>query len=729
MAGRYVFDIEANGLFRQFNIIHCIRAYDIDKKIMHRFDEFNEPIFRGIALLNEAEILIGHNIINFDVPALWKYSKSFTNYKTIKTFDTLLASKLVMTDLDKSDLGRIKAGYLPKDQYKKHSLKSWGLRLGEHKGEYGVRYKGETDEGYMDRVWARGCKEMYDYCEQDVMTNYKLYQFLLEQMEKKKTPDEAFRIEQEFAKIISRQERNGAVMDVEKAETLEEELRLESAKALDEIHKNYTPKYFGKAVPKAQVHYLGLPASFAREIVPQCQRLEEDDDIVFKHPTSVKFYKKGKSLYQRCKKAKTNRRKKMLVNVKMRDADGVVILDADENEVWTTKEIMTTNVVKDAVWTDIDLVPFNPNSGTHVIRWLKDMFNWKPTEFTKKGNPKTDAESLENLTYKGIETLQRYQMLDKRLSQLADGKTALLKCVDKETNRIYGRCDTLGAVSRRCTHNSPNMAQIPAGRKPYGKEFRELITVPQGYKLVGADGSGLELRTLSHYLTPFDNGRYAKIVLDGDIHWQNCQDAGFIEAGTVRDEHDDDHEKARGFAKTFIYAFLYGAGAQKLGGITNPNDDGQTQERAGRSIKSRFMASNPAIKNLTNEVKKFAKKYGYVLDLNGNKLWIRSEHSALNLLLQSCGAIVMKYWLVEADRVLQEMGLENSDDVRHVNRPYDYEMALNVHDEAQLEVRDEIADRVAKVLAESFPVAGEDLNMRIKIEGEAKIGMSWKDTH
>lgn len=737
--GRYVYDIEANGLYKEFTKIHCIRAYDLETGVMYRYDEFNEPIFRGIALLNNAKELIGHNIIGFDTPALRKYSKKFTSWKTIKQFDTIIASKLVCTGLDKQDLGRVIAGKMPSNLIGSHSLGSWGYRLDLHKGEYGKREPKETDAEYMERVWEHGCKEMYDYCEQDVLVNVELYKLIQKEIIMRGTPQRALDIEHAFAKIISRQERHGVLFDVPKAEKLEQVLRVESTKALNVLLESYTPKWFVKQPTANQLAWCSIDSEYAHEIVKTMKRsvVEYDakgriikkekknkrkgkevavykSETWFTHGTTSQYLVIDGMLHHKCKIANASRKKKVQVPTKLRDSEGCVVLDDSGIELWTTKEINTTNLLEGSYYSEVIIKEFNPNSSAHVIRWLKDLYDWSPTEFTEAGNPKTDGDTLGALTFEGIDVLQKYQMLLKRLSQLSDGKSALLSKYVKSTNRIHGRCDTLGAVTRRCTHSSPNLAQIPANRAPYGENFRELFIAPKGYKIVGADGSGLELRTLAHYLYWYDEGLYRDVVLDGDIHSKNQLDAGL----PTRDD-----------AKTFIYAFLYGAGNEKLGEIVCPNGTAQEKNSVGGSLKKKFMEANPPIKNLIEEIKERASTRRFVYDLDGNKLFIRSEHSAPNLLLQSCGAIVMKYWAVEVDRVLQENGLENSDDVIHTDRTYDYENVLNIHDEAQLEVKDDCAKLVGSLMQEAFPIIGSELEMNIKIEGEAKIGSSWKETH
>lgn len=161
---------------------------------------------------------------------------------------------------------------------------------------------------------------------------------------------------------------------------------------------------------------------------------------------------------------------------------------------------------------------------------------------------------LASLPFPECKPLVDYLELLKIIGMLAEGKNGWLKLVGPD-GRIHGRVITNGAVTGRCTHNSPNLAQIPA-RGQYGKHCRALFAAPPGQVMVGADASGLELRMLAHYLAAYDGGAYAKVLLEGDIHTANQHAAGL---------------ETRDNAKTFIYAFLYGAGDEKLGSIVAPS--------------------------------------------------------------------------------------------------------------------------------------------------------------
>ena len=112
-------------------------------------------------------------------------------------------------------------------------------------------------------------------------------------------------------------------------------------------------------------------------------------------------------------------------------------------------------------------------------------------------------------------TLLEYLLLSKRLGQLSEGNQAWIKLEHK--GRIHGSVNTNGAVSGRCTHMNPNIAQVPSVLSEYGADCRALFTAPAGKVLVGADASGLELRMLASYLSNIDGGSYAKKLLEGDI--------------------------------------------------------------------------------------------------------------------------------------------------------------------------------------------------------------------
>jgi len=290
------------------------------------------------------------------------------------------------------------------------------------------------------------------------------------------------------------------------------------------------------------------------------------------------------------------------------------------------------------------------------------------------------------------ELIKDYLLLQKRISQIK----SWFDCVGSD-GRVHGRVMTNGAVTGRMTHSSPNMAQIPNSGSLYGPECRECWTVDDGYVLVGADASGLELRMLAHYMKDDD---YVKTVVEGsskdgtDVHTKNQKAAGL----QTRDQ-----------AKTFIYAFLYGAGPDKIGSIVG----GSAKE--GRRLTTAFLRATPALQRLRDTVAKYAGK-GFVPGLDGRKIWVRSEHSALNSLLQGAGAVVMKQALVVLEKDIRCNKLRAK-------------FVVNVHDEWQIECHPDDAEAVGKLAVVAIRAAGEHFNLRCPLDGEYKIGKSWRQTH
>lgn len=334
----------------------------------------------------------------------------------------------------------------------------------------------------------------------------------------------------------------------------------------------------------------------------------------------------------------------------------------------------------------IEYPEFNLGSRQQIGKYLQ-WFGWVPKDFTENGQPIVDEKVLSNV--KDIPEAQligEYLLVQKRIAQVESWVDAV-----EEDGRVHGYVNPIGAVTGRMTHNSPNMAQVPAGYSPYGKECRSCWTVPKGFKLVGCDASGLELRMLAHYM---NDAAYTKEILHGDIHTANQEAAGLA----TRDQ-----------AKTFIYAFLYGAGDAKIGSITGGT------ARAGRRLKEKFLSNTPALADLRERVGTAANR-GYLTGLDGRKLWIRSPHAALNTLLQSAGAVVMKKALTILDEYAKIYNIQ-------------YKFVGNIHDEIQAEVREDQAQTFGWLAVECIKAAGVQLKLRCPLDGDFKIGETWAQTH
>ena len=334
----------------------------------------------------------------------------------------------------------------------------------------------------------------------------------------------------------------------------------------------------------------------------------------------------------------------------------------------------------------IEFPEFNLGSRQQIGRYLQ-YFGWKPEQFTETGQPIVDEAVLRKV--KGIpqaSLIGEYLMIQKRVAQVQSWLDAV-----KEDGRVHGYVNSNGAVTGRMTHSSPNMGQVPAVYSPYGRECRDMWTVPSGYKLVGCDASGLELRMLAHYM---NDEAYTNEILTGDIHTANQLAAGL----DTRDQ-----------AKTFIYAFLYGAGDAKIGSIVGGT------AKDGKRLKEKFLANTPALGRLRERVG-VASGRGYVLGLDKRRVFIRSSHAALNSLLQSAGAIVMKKALC----LLQEYA---------TIWDIDYHFIGNIHDEIQTEVRQEKAEVFGRLAVSCIEAAGNHFGLNCPLTGDYKVGNSWADTH
>jgi DNA polymerase-1 len=368
----------------------------------------------------------------------------------------------------------------------------------------------------------------------------------------------------------------------------------------------------------------------------------------------------------------------------------------------------------------IEWIEFNPNSRPHLVHVLKDKYGWKPTKISNAGNALMDESVLKGLSKMGGTTdMLSYLTISKRISQLSEGKSAWLKHVTKE-GTIHGRVNPMGTITGRMSHYSPNMSQVPAVYSPYGKECRELFTVrsPNNF-IVGADADGLELRCLAHYLWKYDGGKYARAVLYGnkeegtDAHSLTLKALGSLCTG-------------RDVAKTFFYALLYGAGDYKLGLIL-----GETQPRRasakGKLARAKVGVGITGLKKLQDRIAKGIgtrqKKYKrqWLNGIDGRKIFVRSEHAALNSLLQSAGGVLMKKALVLLYNQLEKTGLHHG---------VDYWFIINSHDEWQIEVKSYVdKDAVGRMMCNAMRDAGHHFNFNVPTTGEYKIGKDWSETH
>jgi DNA polymerase I len=447
---------------------------------------------------------------------------------------------------------------------------------------------------------------------------------------------EMLAIEHWFAFLMRLQEKKGFAFDIEKAEKLELKLASKRAELLDRLQKEFP----------AKTEEMKTPAGWEVEV----------NGVTYEAETKTALRKVLKEAGQVMNRANDAKQLPM-----------------------RTKTIL-----------------FNPGSRHEIKQRFEELGIEIPVQPDGK-TIKMDGATLERINHPFASLLLEYLTVQKRLGQLAEGNVAWLKLM--KDGRIHGRVNTNGAVTGRCTHSFPNLAQVPAVGMDYGEECRDLFKAGDGYRLVGCDASGLELRMLAHYLAFYDGGDYAREVIEGDIHTRNQKAAGLAE---------------RSQAKTFIYALLYGAGDQLIGEIVGGG------AREGQELKRRFYSNIPALAKLQAAIERKVQNGGKLIGLDGRILPVRSPHKALNMLLQSAGAVTMKVALVQLFHRLNSMKWQHG---------REYSFVANVHDEFQAEVLPDKASVFGELAVNAIRQAGKELKLNVLLDGESKVGMSWKETH
>ena len=354
------------------------------------------------------------------------------------------------------------------------------------------------------------------------------------------------------------------------------------------------------------------------------------------------------------------------------------------------------------------LLDFNPTSRQHIAWALQNFRGARFTKVTETGKPKVDEATLSEMRdvalsqgnqrlHDECEWFIRLLTLQKWLGQLSEGTNSWLNTIE-EDGCIHHSC-SLATQTGRNAHRGPNLGQVVSA--PWA---RELFVPHPGMVMVGADLEGLELRCLGHYLSRYDDGNFADVVLNGDIHQQNAD-----RVGCTRKE-----------VKTITYAFIYGAGDAKLGHSLSPELSDAQKKTLGGDLRRKFLDAIPGLEPLIDAVKLKVRSTGRLRGLDGRPIFCKAEHASLNYLLQSAGAILSKRWVVVGQDLLDEAGLTYD---------VDYTRCAYVHDEVQLSVVPQEVDRVKELLENAAPIAGEYYNFRVPIAASADSGDNWAATH
>lgn len=669
-------DIETDGFLDAVTTTHVIvlRAVEMGTTYVATDHPYTPPgttrltIAGALERMAQADRVVMHNGLAYDLRVLKKlYGFDLPLDRVI---DTLIEAKLrwPRDRLMAIDWAKGKALGMPSKLYGNHSLEAFGWRMGKMKGDYTDWCKANG----IDDPWAKCRPEMIDYCVQDIEVTGELFSRIL------KTPysEAASRVEHVVQELMLRVTDAGFPFDERSAA----KLYCQIVEERDRLHRELRTLF---------------PPWYQPESSAQTETLADGTKRKIKVPSRV--------------------------TVKRTRHEGAVVVKEKQivNGKAKTVSVKTGGVLypEGATYTKVALTEFNPSSRFHIADRFRAKYGWEPTEFTDDGSPAIDDTVLASLPFPEAKPLARFMLLQKRAGQLSEGNEGWLKVVGAD-GAVHGGYNTLGAVTRRATHSRPNIAQVPKVGSYFGAECRALFHAGHGFCLIGADLSGIELRMLAHYMARWDGGAYARAVVEGksedetDVHSLNCKALGFEpkKVYTVNGRA----VKGRDIAKTFIYAFLYGAGAEKLAVILGVDAD------QAKTIKARFLKSLPALGALIKAVKEKAGATQSLTGLDGGKLYVRSAHSALNTLLQSAGAIVAKVWIDEAIKAY---------DARGWVWGKDYVIRAWIHDELQISVTREVRDALGDATVEAIAAAGVRLNLNCPITGEWKHGLNWADTH
>lgn len=392
-----------------------------------------------------------------------------------------------------------------------------------------------------------------------------------------------------------------------------------------------------------------------------------------------------------------------------------------------------------------EYVPFNPGSPRQIVERLNEA-GWKPTDKTdghadaikakpraKKGSPeyaawearladfqkwgwKVNDENLATLPESAPASafkLAERITLASRLSDL-DEWIAACSSTEGQEPAIHGHFQSIGAWTQRLSHQKPNTANIPQAKPsakdtPFQKEIqtlngkmRGLFRARKGYRLIGTDADGIQMRIFAHLcgdeklIDSLVRGRKE----DGtDIHSLNRQLLGSV-CGS------------RDVAKTFIYAFLLGAGTGKVAEIL-----GCSFGEAKIAV-DQFITGLPGLKRLKQTRIPSEAAAGYFIGLDGRKVVCDSAHLMLAGHLQNGEKVIMAKALERWYSQLRADGIA-------------FFLHNWVHDEWQTGVPDddEICQHVQKVQCDALLWAGEQLGMSLPTPGSSDWGYTWQETH
>ncbi len=374
-------------------------------------------------------------------------------------------------------------------------------------------------------------------------------------------------------------------------------------------------------------------------------------------------------------------------------------------------------------YTLIDWVPFNPSSRQQII-WQLRHKGWQPIDFSDKGAPKVDEDVLVTLstTFKDVKDIIEYLVISKRLSQIE----SWLECYDEKTHRIHGTITGVGTRTHRGSHATPNQGQVPGVRLndndaplmglagTYNFECRDCWSVPEGYSLVGVDASAIQLVVLAHCVDDpaltfaIENGKKSNGT---DIHSFNRRIIREAVTDILECSFEETAWFTRAMAKTFIYAFLLGAGAAKLAAICG------IPQQKGALLKELYLKRLPKLADYLAALREEVFFTKSIKSIDGRLYTCDNAHFALAFILQGYEALFMK-----------KAGLYFREWLRNT-KEMDAKVVAWVHDEYQIEVKKGYEKIVIDKLVELIEYVGKELNLKCKLTGSGDYGSSWSTSH
>lgn len=813
-----LYDLEADGL--DPSVIHCIVIREAESDFEFVADT-PDLIKQAVTILEMADMTVAHNLIDYDGRVLRK----LLNYKPRgKERDSFVCAQVLMGDIrevydfieSERKKQRAREGVVQPYEWKgkylgSHSLEAWGYRLGLPKGDYAEMMKKKG----LD-PWAKLNKDMVEYCRSDVNVLKLLWLERIIPLMKDGDPkknENVIALEHFMQRQMSALERNGVRLDVAAAERLCAALEIRERELSDEVTKLFGARYEPKKWV-IKLHPENTDERLARLglVGQQLRKQDKDKNYTIRYRTmwqpltdkQCDEFGMGREAWGQYVEPAVRKRDNLL-----KRNPGAELPLLEYYEVPGAPHIKIT----EGAYTPIILKPVKPSSRVQLARRLLEL-GWVPEMITEAtGQPVISDAELQKLgeTVPIAKKIATLFLVKKRLGQIKTGKQAWLRLVD-EHGYLHPRIRPCATITARAAHSSPNISQVPAvlmkdvpnPARPtdpdeianlevlvdklqnlmaptaderarlktakkllaktvpvvawgeegeWGADCRALFIVPDGWKQVGADLSGIELRAFANDLYPFDDGAFLQVLLEKDVHEENRKILGIPN---------------RTDAKRFIFAWLYGAGDEKLGSIIYPHKNALQQKAAGRMFREQLTAGIKGTAKLLNTIRmtinnmrtgfREAANYrmpssygkpaprkmqegdtqvvdvaaeqflysrttvGYLPGIDGRLLGVRGMHSALNTRLQSSGAIVAKYWVYALLKSCEAKGWRCGYDG-------DYVFTIWSHDEVQFAVRGEIAEEFAALATAAAPQAGKMLGMRVPIEAEAKIGDNWQQTH